>query len=501
MLIIKLIKVFIKKILFASFLLLLSLTFPSKTYAQNLFSDDFETGEITDKWTYISGTWTREIFNSTTWARVNSGSGSDNEIQAGNLLWMNYNFNLDIFKIEGEDINLFFRIQNARYLGLFDHDLPVSYGLHLKHNRIALQKFTPNTGAELQVVTNNVPFLNSTLKHLTIRLESNNIKVFIDNSATPIIDYTDNDQPFLNGGIAIGSITGSAPQNVRYDNVVVSELLTGTAEPSASPTPTLEPSPVPTATASATPIATTGPFELPFSYPNRLNSTTQEFKNAFYDKMTALFDHVFLEGFFRPFTGNTYTGCSVPLSCYDSHNGTDFDNLGTDGFAYSVSNGKVVYTSKPEDNCANDTTGYGCSVIVRYNGSLYGLYAHLAQILVYEGQDIFTNTQIGVMGESGSATGDHLHFGLLKPVNDKLTSSSTIYMKNKDWKNLLDQVSNAGKLPRFKPYCTYKAPTGVSFAFQDPSGWFGQDKDPWSLSKAKNGCGITSPYLWKYSIL
>lgn len=213
------------------FLLALPLVFPSPTSAQDLFTDGFETGEITDKWTYLSGSWNRELFDGSTWARVASGAASDNEIQAGNSTWIDYKFNLDIFKIEGEDINLFFRIQSPRYLNLPGHNLPVSYGLHLKHNRIALQKFTESTGSELQVVTNDVPFLNSTLKHLTINLVGNNIKVFIDSSINPTIDYTDNDEPFLNGGIAIGSITGSAAQNVRFDNVVVTELPDEEEEP------------------------------------------------------------------------------------------------------------------------------------------------------------------------------------------------------------------------------------------------------------------------------
>lgn len=219
-----LLNVLLNKLFFFFVLIFFILIFPSTTFAQTiLFTDDFEIGSISDKWTVVAGSWSNEDFSESIWARVSSESLSDNEIGSGNSSWINYIFDLDIFKIEGEDINLFFRTQDSRYLNLPSHNLPVSYGLHLQHNRMALQKFTVSTGAELQVV-DGIPFLNSTLKHINIKLQGNNIKIFVDNSINPIIDYTDNDQPFLTGGIAIGSITGAAGQNVRFDNVVVTEL-------------------------------------------------------------------------------------------------------------------------------------------------------------------------------------------------------------------------------------------------------------------------------------
>lgn len=282
---------FIKKLVITSILLALSLILPATTRAQSIFEDDFETGEISDKWTYISGSWTKENFSNSTWSRVSSGGYSDNQLEIDNSSWDDYIFKVDIFKIEGEDINLFFRTQNSRYLNLPGHNLPVAYGLHMQHNRIALQKFTSLSGTELQVVTDNVPFLNSTLKHVEIKLLNNNIKIFFDNNTNPVIDYTDIDSPFLNGGISIGSITGSSSQNVRFDNIVVSEVSAETPTPSPIPTesatpsasPIASPTVTPTATASVTPIALNVPSLKQYSTPwkNKIyaftKNTIQEF--------------------------------------------------------------------------------------------------------------------------------------------------------------------------------------------------------------------------------
>ncbi|MFJ7887361.1 M23 family metallopeptidase [Lysinibacillus xylanilyticus] len=57
--------------------------------------------------------------------------------------------------------------------------------------------------------------------------------------------------------------------------------------------------------------------------------------------------------------------------------------------------------------------GYGNYVIVRHNidGKTYDtLYAHLQSISVSVGQTVSQGDKIGVMGNSGSSTGQHVHF-------------------------------------------------------------------------------------------
>jgi murein DD-endopeptidase MepM/ murein hydrolase activator NlpD len=54
--------------------------------------------------------------------------------------------------------------------------------------------------------------------------------------------------------------------------------------------------------------------------------------------------------------------------------------------------------------------GYGNRVIINHNNGLKTTYNHMARILVHDGQVVEKGEQIGVMGETGHATGVHLHF-------------------------------------------------------------------------------------------
>lgn len=63
---------------------------------------------------------------------------------------------------------------------------------------------------------------------------------------------------------------------------------------------------------------------------------------------------------------------------------------------------------------AGQQTGYGNMVIVRHqpgpDGSHSTVYAHLSKILVHEGESVTQGQDIGRIGQTGWATGPHLHF-------------------------------------------------------------------------------------------
>lgn len=55
---------------------------------------------------------------------------------------------------------------------------------------------------------------------------------------------------------------------------------------------------------------------------------------------------------------------------------------------------------------------FGKWIMIKHANGLSTLYAHMSQINVSEGQDVGTGQVIGYSGETGYATGPHLHFGV-----------------------------------------------------------------------------------------
>lgn len=79
---------------------------------------------------------------------------------------------------------------------------------------------------------------------------------------------------------------------------------------------------------------------------------------------------------------------------------------------------------------------FGKWVLIRHNNGLDTLYAHFSQISVSPGQSVGTGQVIGYSGQTGYATGPHLHFGVY-------VSSATQVMKLGDATNRKSPCSNA----------------------------------------------------------
>jgi murein DD-endopeptidase MepM/ murein hydrolase activator NlpD len=54
--------------------------------------------------------------------------------------------------------------------------------------------------------------------------------------------------------------------------------------------------------------------------------------------------------------------------------------------------------------------GYGNLVVVKHGSGVSGFYAHLLRIDVHPGEVVTAGQQLGLVGETGLATGPHLHF-------------------------------------------------------------------------------------------
>ena len=76
-----------------------------------------------------------------------------------------------------------------------------------------------------------------------------------------------------------------------------------------------------------------------------------------------------------------------------------------------VPTGTPVYTMSSGDvRFAGTMTDFGLVVWVDHEGAILTIYAHLSELLVVEGQHVTRDEAVGLSGESGNASGPHLHF-------------------------------------------------------------------------------------------
>jgi len=84
------------------------------------------------------------------------------------------------------------------------------------------------------------------------------------------------------------------------------------------------------------------------------------------------------------------------------HEGIDLPApTGTPVFA--AAEGRVAYAG-------NGIRGYGNMIVLRHAGDLMTVYAHNSVLLVSQGQPVRAGDRIALVGQSGHATGPHLHF-------------------------------------------------------------------------------------------
>lgn len=87
------------------------------------------------------------------------------------------------------------------------------------------------------------------------------------------------------------------------------------------------------------------------------------------------------------------------------HFGTDFAAYsGTDIYAFAA--GTVITASE------NDS--HGKYVIIEHSDGYQTLYAHCSVVYVSDGEQVEIGQKIALVGETGQATGPHLHFELMK---------------------------------------------------------------------------------------
>ncbi|MDD6879051.1 MAG: peptidoglycan DD-metalloendopeptidase family protein [bacterium] len=88
------------------------------------------------------------------------------------------------------------------------------------------------------------------------------------------------------------------------------------------------------------------------------------------------------------------------------HEGLDISGTGYGSPIYSINDGVVVEAK---------FNGYnGNYIIINHNNGYYSYYGHMSKILISQGDIVHIGQQIGKMGQSGFATGTHLHLAVYK---------------------------------------------------------------------------------------
>jgi len=93
---------------------------------------------------------------------------------------------------------------------------------------------------------------------------------------------------------------------------------------------------------------------------------------------------------------------------YDGHDGYDFGLYYEQVLASAP--GQVTTAGWYVPDC--HTCSSGQTVIINHGNGLQSFYGHLSSIAVGRGQYVARGQVLGVSGKSGSATGEHLHFGV-----------------------------------------------------------------------------------------
>lgn len=146
--------------------------------------------------------------------------------------------------------------------------------------------------------------------------------------------------------------------------------------------------------------------------------------------------------------GNTYFGLEQPHSGVDlgAERGTPVLAAG-DGEVVWVGYGLLRNAPDPKDP-------YGLAIAVRHdfgyrNQELYTIYAHLSRTFVSMGQRVRAGEPIGTVGETGHASGAHLHFEVRLGVNRYYaTRNPELWMVFPEgWGVLVGRILNPMGLP------------------------------------------------------
>jgi len=190
---------------------------------------------------------------------------------------------------------------------------------------------------------------------------------------------------------------------------------------------------------------------------------------------------IFLPG--NTFVDTTYPYGSTQNGQREPHHGVELLNkFGTP--VHAAGDGVVQFAGPDKEAIYSPWKNfYGNVIVIRHADELYTLYAHLSQIDVKAGDEVKAGDQIGEVGQSGVATGSHLHFEVRRG------GDGTDYFSTQNpelW--LIPNDDESGN------------PLGViSFAIKDQNGEFQFAEFTARYYLDKNGPKLKSHYITTYA--
>ncbi|HWP61449.1 MAG TPA: peptidoglycan DD-metalloendopeptidase family protein [Candidatus Paceibacterota bacterium] len=111
------------------------------------------------------------------------------------------------------------------------------------------------------------------------------------------------------------------------------------------------------------------------------------------------------------FGGTPFASLHSALYSGHGHDGLDIAApIGTP--VHAALSGVILATGNTDATKGCQGGSFGKWVMIQHNNGINTMYAHLSQITSTPGQQVSTGDVIGYSGETGYATGPHLHFGV-----------------------------------------------------------------------------------------
>ena len=207
-----------------------TLPIPSAKAARALFSDDFENGLV--NWEYKNRSITDASFSEAKEQQNTVAKLEISEKTSGfhRFLTMGTIENFDDASIEF-DVKDITGGRGAEFITIFlraNDDLSQYYAILINYaGTISLAKniYTASNIPGCSVKASAGGYNLSVWNHFRIDTVGNKIDVYINNSGTPVLSYTDTDSPNLSGSIGFMVRSGQRENNiVHFDNVVVNPV-------------------------------------------------------------------------------------------------------------------------------------------------------------------------------------------------------------------------------------------------------------------------------------